>query len=391
MKILWLCSWYPNKIKPFDGDFIQRHARAVALLHEVQVIHVVKDNIGKMPKPVTVETTSTGNLSETIIYYKNVATGFKFLDRLLSANMHRKLLKSATKKYLLSNPGLELIHVHVAMKSGAIAYWVKKRYGIPFLVSEHWTGYLSEAKPNVDDQTRLIKFWMKKILINAHAVTAVSEVLANAIKKRFNVPAISIVPNVVDTTIFRPVTKSPAGKTKFIHVSTMTYQKNIEQLLMACNIVKKISPEFILDVFVPATEFLHNLVEKYEVKGYVNIHEEVPQQILATEMQQADALLLFSRYETFGCVVIEANACGVPAILSDLDVFREYSIEQETALFVPQDNIQMLADTMIGFINHRWTFDPAKIAKRTEEKFGYSVIANKFNSIYQELKTSIIN
>ena len=39
---LWLASWYPSKIAPFEGDFIQRHARATALVQPVHVVHVCK-------------------------------------------------------------------------------------------------------------------------------------------------------------------------------------------------------------------------------------------------------------------------------------------------------------------------------------------------------------
>ena len=35
--ILWLPSWYPNKLDPFDGDFIQRHAVAVSAFVPVHV------------------------------------------------------------------------------------------------------------------------------------------------------------------------------------------------------------------------------------------------------------------------------------------------------------------------------------------------------------------
>ena len=44
-KILWLASWYPNRNDPFDGDFIQRHARAAAIDHDIHVIHVSEAEI----------------------------------------------------------------------------------------------------------------------------------------------------------------------------------------------------------------------------------------------------------------------------------------------------------------------------------------------------------
>jgi len=54
MKLLWLTGWYPNKTEPYAGDFIQRHAAAVALYHEVEVIHLVRDPDGIVTKDVLV-------------------------------------------------------------------------------------------------------------------------------------------------------------------------------------------------------------------------------------------------------------------------------------------------------------------------------------------------
>ena len=62
--ILWLTSWYPNRLAPFDGDFIQRHAQAVALLHKIEVLFVVNDLSGKITRHTKEEVYSNGNLTE---------------------------------------------------------------------------------------------------------------------------------------------------------------------------------------------------------------------------------------------------------------------------------------------------------------------------------------
>src|SRR5215216_6521949 len=68
-KILWLCSWYPGKDDPFNGDFIQRHARAAAIFNDIHVIHVIETSSAKI-KETSVETSSAGGLTEQIIYIK---------------------------------------------------------------------------------------------------------------------------------------------------------------------------------------------------------------------------------------------------------------------------------------------------------------------------------
>ena len=68
-KILWLCSWYPNKIEPFNGDFIQRHARAASLYDDIYVIHVAADAFKTASKDEKVINKAEG-LIEHFVYYK---------------------------------------------------------------------------------------------------------------------------------------------------------------------------------------------------------------------------------------------------------------------------------------------------------------------------------
>ena len=65
-KILWLCSWYPNKMEPFNGDFIKRHAEAVSLYEDVQVIYVVRDVNGKVTKGVLEVESEKNKLKEKV-------------------------------------------------------------------------------------------------------------------------------------------------------------------------------------------------------------------------------------------------------------------------------------------------------------------------------------
>ena len=63
-KILWLVSWYPNRNDRFTGDFIQRHARAAAVYHDIYVLYVVA---GQVASEVEHEINVAGGLTEHII------------------------------------------------------------------------------------------------------------------------------------------------------------------------------------------------------------------------------------------------------------------------------------------------------------------------------------
>lgn len=385
--ILWLAGWYPNILSPFDGDFIQRHAKAVSLINNITVLYLKKDERGIITKDIKKIVTQTDNLTEIIIYYYPFKTGIKFIDRLLSGKKYNSIYRKTLKRFIDENGIPALVHVHVALNVTWQALWLKKKYSIPLLISEHWTGYLPEAKPNLDDYNPLYKQWLQKMFKEADGITVVSKVLGEAIQNRFNVKKYQVIPNVVNSNIFFPVQKQPSPATKFIHVSLLNQQKNPHDIIEAFYHVKNNGHKFKLTIYGPHNIQLKQNVKDKDLQEEIIFKEEVPQDILAKDMQQADALVLYSRYETFGCVVIEANACGIPAILSDLPVFREYIIDNKTGLFAKPNDPQKLADTLINFIQQKNSFSQSEIAGYTMGKFSYEVVAKQFDELYQ----SIIN
>ncbi len=381
--ILWLASWYPNKLMPYEGDFIQRHARAVSLLHKVHVISLKNDDEGVVTKGITIEDTQIENLTETVIYYKPFYTGIKFFDSFIDEIRYKRIYKKTVRKYLVVN-AKPLVHVHVAMKAGVVAVWLKKKYGIRFILSEHWTGFLKDAKPNINQYNFLYKKWCKQIFSSASIITAVSKTLAQELETRYNVK-VQVIANVVDINMFHPVDVHNAI-CSFIHISTNKYQKNTEQILMAFAAVKKNGYAFQLIFYVPDKNKFQLQVDKYLLTVEATVNEEVPQYILARELAKTDALILYSHYETFGCVVIEANACGVPALLSDLPVFREYCLENKTAFFAKPNDVESLKNTIISFIKkEKHTADKNEIAELTGNKFRFDIVANQFDEVYKKL------
>ncbi len=41
--MLFLASWYPNRVIPGNGIFIRKHTEAVALIQNVYVLHIITD------------------------------------------------------------------------------------------------------------------------------------------------------------------------------------------------------------------------------------------------------------------------------------------------------------------------------------------------------------
>lgn len=383
-KVLWLVSWYPNRLDNFDGDFIQRHARAVALHCKIHVIYVKKDDKLAAGENTT-ERKASGNLTEQIIYYNSKKTGIGLLDKMISHRHYKKHFQNAITSYIGSSGKPELVHVHVAMKAGVAALWIKKNRGIPYIVSEHWTAYLANADQRSEQFSLPFRNILGRVIKESSALTVVSDLLGKSIQRHFPSVQYHVIPNVVDTDIFYAVDKNETQATRFIHISNMNYQKNTEAILEALFLLKKKHPAEIY-LYGPVNSSLQAFIEKHGLESCVYTMGEVPQAEIARAIQQSDALLLYSRFETFGCVLIEANACGIPVIVSELEVFHEIIEEGVNGIFVEGENAGALAEKLEQFIMQKYTFDKTAIASTAAQKYNFNKVGQQFLDIYTTIK-----
>lgn len=383
MKILWLASWYPNRCSPFNGDFIKRHAEAVSLFEEIQVICVIRDSTGSVTKDVLTEEAAQDKLTETIIYYYSPKYPF-FFDKLFSERKYRQLYKEAVRNYTSKNGKPDLVHVHVAMKAGVIALWLKRTMAVPFVISEHWSGFLDEAREKFEQLPFYFRSLWKKVMRKADGCSTVSQYLGSAVKNKFPFIETVIIPNVVNTAIFYPseVEREPV---KFIHISGLDDLKNPKEIMEAFKIVLDKYPNTVLEVFGSTKKAIVDFSDSLQLTGKVRFHEEVPQQQLVSELNQSVALILYSSYETFGCVLIEANACGVPVIVSDIPVFHENVQEPLNGFFVKPHDPVALAEKMIWAIKNRPLVNSKAVTAMTGSKFSYSVVGKQFSNWYKEI------
>lgn len=382
--ILWLPSWYPNRLDPYNGDFIQRHSKAASIYNNIHVIYVVKDIYGYVTKSNKKETYDHGQLKETIIYYYIAPQKFKLLERVISLKKYLFLFSQEIKLAIHNDGKPELLHLYITFKAGILALWVSKKFKIPYVVSEQWTIYLKEAQPNFLNLPFYTRYLIKKIFSKASSVMVVSDYLGKTLQHLFTIQRPILIPNVLDDHIFYYTKHEFHTNNRFVHISNLDYQKNPEDILKAFAIVKQKGYEFSLDIIGRATIGLNQLMIDYKLTNEIHFHKEMPQIELAKFIQGSEALILFSRYETFGCVLIEANACGVPVIVSDIPVLHENVEEFSNGLFATNCDPFDLSEKIIYLINNKKLFDREKISRKTIEKFRYEIAGMQFHTWYNK-------
>ena len=287
--ILWLPSWYPSELDVSNGDFIQRHAKAVAELVPVHVFYIIRDNNSKKKNSVKVVENKYENRIETIIYYSIPDLPFKFVVQILSFLKYTWLYKKYIQK-IFSEKGLPLlVHVHIIYKAGLIAKWIYKKWKIPYVLTEQWTIHLLEAKPNYSNLSRLEKYLFSGIIKTAAVILPVSNYLTTAMKSRWPEKEYIVIPNIVDNQSFYPVIREKNNYLKFIHISTLSYQKDPENLFKALGILKKEGIKFSMDVFGNNKEPIQKLVKNLNLENEIVLHGEVSHLHLVSYLQKSDA------------------------------------------------------------------------------------------------------
>jgi glycosyltransferase involved in cell wall biosynthesis len=376
MHILVFPGWYPSRLDELSGDFIQRHAQAIALKCKVTVIVPVKDET--ITNVERVEAVNE-NLTEVHVYYPSI-TSMRRIDSVLSFIRYTYIaLKNAIT--INRKDKVDVVQLYVLQKNLLLGFLLRWIIKVPFVVSEQSTFY-------VDGRLEKAGWFKKKayayILSRASSIQAVSNYLLTNILKKLNVRTNAVViPNVVDTRVFVYNGNPVNTPVTFVHVSNMVTQKNVEGMLEAFAQVEKNGLDFKLHLVGPVSSHITEIIRELKVENKVKVWGARKYTEVAEIMKQSDFFVFFTRYETFGCVIIEANASGLPVIVTDLKVTRELIIDNINGMFVQNENIEQLADKISWAINNPTAFDRLQISTTTNNNYNYHSVSLQFEEWFK--------
>jgi len=163
---------------------------------------------------------------------------------------------------------------------------------------------------------------------------------------------IEVVPFAVDTERFRPwrSPESPVGDRYVLMVGRINDpRKNTGLLLRAFSTVQEsgIATKLVLVGRRPLDGSLERMCYDLGIETVVSFAGELTTDELIRYYQNAELVVLPSRQEGFGIVVLEAFACGVPAVSTRCGGPEEIISDGETGLLVANDDANELAEAII--------------------------------------------
>lgn len=313
--IVILSSWYPNKTDLHVGNFVEKFAHLLTSNYTVSVWHFVSTSDKKVE--VSVKTHSNG-LNETIYYVP------KKLKRIYGIYLFLKSLRKIKIDYIFA---------HAPITNGYLVYLIKKITGAPLLILEHGTYFRKEYHFSYKEKLNL-----KLAYNNSDYLCAVSHFLADEMKGKMGLKRkIHVIGNVVDSKIFQ-LNPSERKFEKIIHISTLNPKlKRPQYILDAFEELYKKYPNIALVIVTdqPTTEW-KTYISGFQSRSAIQFKGPLNTLEISELIQNSDALIHASTYETYGITYIEALLCGTPIIGTKTGILHDLK-DQKIGSLVPSE------------------------------------------------------
>jgi glycosyltransferase involved in cell wall biosynthesis len=383
--ILWLPSWYPNKFEPANGDFVQRHAQAVALYAKIIVCHFPQIGPYQKIDGLTDKVVVSDKLIEYINYVPFKPTPFKLINNVLYNFCYYTYAINCLENIIEQHGIPKMVHVHIPMKAGILATWIKVKYKVPYIVSEHSSHYSRRSPRHFLKRSWVHRLQVKAVIKKAARITNVSKTVGNQLKQIFHIEDPIVIHNVVDTELFYYSNSNQFNsRFTYIHVSGMNEQKNIDAILRVFSLYKRKDPRWTLILVGPVTEELVKNISHLGLETHVELAGEVSYNKVSEFMKRSDAMVMFSRYENFPCVIIEALCCGLPVISSCVDGVPE-AVDEDNGILVDPDNETELLQAIETIHKDISFYNRERIAAIAKLKYNYMQIGYQFFNLYSHI------
>lgn len=332
MKVLHICSDFSNR------SLYNQLITHLSALHIEQNVYV--------PTRTQEEIDKNKNFD-----LENVNYQYSFLlnklDRINYFGKIKKIERNLTSTIDIEN--CDLIHAHFLFSDGGVAYNLKKKNGIPYVVAIRNTDiniffkyffHLRSFGLNILKNASKIIFLTPKYFEFTFQNYFPKNLQSDFVKKTNVVPN-GVNPYWLDNS-FKRKSFSKDDKITFLYVGDFSKNKNIHISIQVLNTIysKNNNIEFVL---IGGGGDYDSQIRKLVVQNsnWIKILERTNSLVALKEIyRQADIFLMPSKYETFGLVYIEAMSQGIPVVYSSGQGIDGFFKDGEVGYSVSANNLE---------------------------------------------------
>lgn len=293
----------------------------------------------------------------------------------------------------------DIIHAHNLLPTGYVAYQLSQKMGIPYIVTTHGNDFykcvtkIAQIRgTTIYNKSEMVM--MQKVMDNASSIICVSKRLAQDVKTRFPNAKVKVIQNSYRSDIFFPNDKIEARNNLnlkqdekiILSVGNFVKTKGHEYLIKAIpEIVKsRSSVKLILIGSGHLKKKYLQLCEQLQIARKVIIIDPVKHEVLKEWYNAADIFVLPSLDEAFGIVLVEAMACGLPAIGTKTQGPSEIIENGKTGILIKTGDHQELTEKILDLFNNNNKLANIRSFAASKMKKEYSKKNHDIYLLYKE-------
>lgn len=295
-------------------------------------------------------------------------------------------IKSKYKKYLqkkVKDENTEMLYI-LSWNEKFLLRSIAQDLGLKMLFVEHRTsGRFIKFSP--------FRFEYKKAASQFHTLA-----VSGAVKKDLldlGVPAekVSVIHNGIDFEFFsRSEEKTGNKQVKIGVVSRLAYEKNLKLLIKVFSKLQKVFPGISLEIVGsgPQQASLELLVKQKKITKQVIFHGNLDREGVASFLQSIDIFALPTLSESFGIVLLEAGAAGVPVVATEVGGVPEVVKDKKTGLLCKPNDFNDFYEKLKLLLSNQETRnklgEQAKVFVR--DNFGKRIMLTKIEKLINSLQ-----
>ncbi|WP_028566831.1 glycosyltransferase [Salisaeta longa] len=389
MHVLLVPSWYPTAELPHDGLYFVDQAQALQRAgHRVGVVYPEQQSLRRWTPAAFYrhhfQTVVRVEEGLPTVRYHGWNVWWRYDRRHDVRIAHARRL---ARRYVRRFGRPDVLHAHSARWAAAAAADIGARLEVPHVVTEHFTKFLPSAHVSKRAAARAAYG-----LQTAAQAFAVSSALRDAIVARGWVApeAVDVLPNMVDTSFFtRPPTPRPSGPFTFFALGHLHERKGMHDLLdaFARAFGTRRDTRLVIGGDGPEAQALKAQARRLGIEHHVAFPGALTRGAVRDGLWRAHAFVLPSHSETFGVVLIEALATGMPVIATTCGG-PEDIVTDANGLLVPPQQPEALAAALQEMRTTAASYDPAAIRRAAADTYGASAIARRLTDCYRRVSTA---
>ncbi len=363
--IVVFSSLFPNSLQPMTGLFIRERMFRVAKHLPMTVVAPVPwfpfDFLIRQMRP-DFRPRAPGDevQSEIPVFHPrflSVPGAFKSLDGIFMAlSCLPRLMRLKRQKKL------DILDAHFAYPDGYAATLLGRWLRVPVTITLRGTETRHIASPK-------LKPLVQAALDRASRVFSVSESLRQVAIGSGALPSkVLVVGNGVDIAKFSPLEQLecraglglPATAKVIVTVGGLVERKGFHRVIAALPEILKEFPDCVyLVVGGPSaegdwTDKLKQLVVDQGLEKAVQFLGPLAPEKLSAVLSAADVFVLSTRNEGWANVLLEAMACGLPVVATDVGGNKEVVCRQDLGTIVPFDDHAALVNAIVATLGRTW-------------------------------------